>query len=83
MILFIFDYVIENGVGALVAQRLQLLGGLRTDLPLPLVLRSFIGLFFSYVITDMLMGSQLPASARQHALDHFLTVYLHGILAEG
>ena len=65
------------------AQRLQQLGGLRTDLPLPIVLRTFIGLFFSYVITDMLMGTQLPASARLHALDHFLTVYLHGILAVG
>jgi AcrR family transcriptional regulator len=64
-------------------QRFQQIKGLRPDLPLPVILRSFVGLFFSYVITDMLIGSQLPASARQNALDHFVTIYLHGILAEG
>jgi AcrR family transcriptional regulator len=65
------------------AQRLQQLDGLRADLPIPVILRSFVGLFFSYVITDMLIGSQLPAAAKTNSFDYFVDVYLHGILAEG
>ena len=65
------------------AERLQQLDGLRADLPLPIILRSFVGLFFSYVITDMLIGSQLPAAAKTNSFDYFVDVYLHGILAEG
>jgi AcrR family transcriptional regulator len=64
------------------AQRFQQVQGTLRDLPLPVILRSFIGLFFSYVITDLLIGSQLPAAAKTNSLDHFVDIYLHGILAE-
>lgn len=64
------------------AQRFQQVQGILRDLPLPVILRSFIGLFFSYVITDLLIGSQLPAAAKTNSLDHFIDIYLHGILAE-
>lgn len=59
----------------------QVRGPLR-PLPLPVILRAFIGLFLSYVITGLLIGSQLPASARAGAFDHFVDIYLHGILAK-
>ncbi len=65
------------------AERLQQVDDLRADLSPFVIVRSFVGLFFSYVITDILIGSQLPASARESALDHFIDIYLHGILAEG
>ncbi len=64
-------------------QRFQPLTGLRPDLPLPVVLRSFVGVFFSFVITDMLIGKQLPMGTAPEAFDHFVNIYLHGILAEG
>ncbi|HZY40863.1 MAG TPA: hypothetical protein VFF59_02585, partial [Anaerolineae bacterium] len=64
------------------AQRFQQAQGSLRDLPLPVILRSFIGLFFSYVITDLLIGSQLPAAAKTNSFDHFVEIYLHGILAE-
>jgi hypothetical protein len=44
------------------------------------VLRSYLGLFFSYVITDLLIGSQLPSEMRGRAFADFVTIYLHGIL---
>jgi hypothetical protein len=53
------------------------------DIPLPIVLRSFLGLFFSYFITDLLVGSQLPTEMRHHAFDYFVEIFLHGVLAEG
>ena len=50
----------------------------------PLVLlRSFMGLFFSYVITGVMIGPQVSLDMSQNTLDHFIDIYLHGILAEG
>jgi AcrR family transcriptional regulator len=63
-------------------QRFEQVDGLLRPLPLPVILRSFIGLFFSYVMTNRLLGSQLPAAARANAFDHFVDIYLHGILAK-
>jgi len=65
------------------AQRFQSLAGLRPDLPLPVIVRSFIGLFFSYVITDMLIGRQLPMGGAPEVFENFVSIYLHGILVEG
>ncbi len=63
------------------AQRFQQVRGRLRPLPLPVILRAFIGLFFSYVITGLIMDSQLPAAPRAAAFDHFVDIYLHGILA--
>jgi len=65
------------------AQQLEAARGPLRDIPLPIVLRSFLGLFFSYFITDLIMGSQMPAVMRTGAFDHFIDIYLHGVLAEG
>ena len=65
---------------AFASQFQQVRGPLR-DIPLPIVLRAFIGLFFSYFITDLLVGGQLPAEMRVRAFDRFVDIYLHGILA--
>lgn len=52
--------------------------------PIPTVslIRAFIGLFFSYTITDMLIARQLPAEMKDNAVDHMIDIYLHGILKE-
>jgi len=51
--------------------------------PIPVLLRAFLGLFFSYVITDILMGDLMPPDMDKNALDYFADIFLHGILAEG
>lgn len=51
--------------------------------PIPILLRAFLGLFFSYVITDILMGDYMPSYMDRNALDYFVDIFLHGILAEG
>ena len=63
------------------AQQLEAAQGPLRDIPLPIVLRSFLGLFFSYFITDLIMGSQMPEIMKVGAFDHFIDIYLHGILA--
>jgi AcrR family transcriptional regulator len=50
------------------------------DIPLMAVARAFVGLFFSYVMTDIFIGKQLPIKDRQNALDNFIDIYLNGIL---
>lgn len=63
------------------AQRFQAVHGPLREIPLPIILRSFIGLFFSYFITDLLIGNLLPAEMKSGAFDYFIDIYLHGILA--
>lgn len=57
-------------------------GSLRAVPPL-LLLRSFMGFFISYVITGLMIGNQPEPEMYPGALEHFVNIYLHGILAEG
>ena len=65
------------------AQRLQQVRGPLRDIPLPIILRAFLGLFFSFFITDLIFGSQLPPAMKDKSFDYFVDIYLHGILAKG
>jgi AcrR family transcriptional regulator len=53
------------------------------DLPTPLLVRAFIGLFFSYVMTELIMGKHLPSQINENALEQFIDIFLHGIIKEG
>jgi AcrR family transcriptional regulator len=50
-------------------------------IPVPILARSFIGLFFSYVITEIMIGKNLPQEWQDNALDHFVDIYLYGVIA--
>lgn len=64
------------------AQRLTAARGPLRDVPMPVMLRVFLGMFFSYFITEMLIAKQLPVSVTQDTFDCFVDIYLHGVLAE-
>jgi AcrR family transcriptional regulator len=49
--------------------------------PLPILVRSFAGLFFSYYITEQVLPEEARALMGEHALENFVDIYLHGILA--
>jgi AcrR family transcriptional regulator len=49
-------------------------------LPLPLLARSFIGFFFSYYVTALLLPSEARQPDGADALNAFVEIYLHGIL---
>jgi AcrR family transcriptional regulator len=51
-------------------------------IPVPILVRAFIGLFFSYVVTDLLIGKQPLAGAETAAFESFVDIYLHGILED-
>jgi AcrR family transcriptional regulator len=50
------------------------------DFPLPILLRSFVGLFFSYHITGILMRDLPVSTFGENSLDRFVDLYLNGIL---
>jgi AcrR family transcriptional regulator len=52
------------------------------NIPLPIIVRAFIGLFFSYILTEIFLGRHMPPDMQTGALDHFVSIYLHGILLE-
>jgi AcrR family transcriptional regulator len=51
-------------------------------IPVPVLIRAFIGLFFSYVMTELLLGKQPPGGTQDAAFEHFIDIFLHGILKE-
>jgi AcrR family transcriptional regulator len=63
-------------------QRLASLSGALRPIPAPVLLRAFLGMFFSYYITGVLLGPVMPPEMQDDALDHFVEIFLHGILAE-
>jgi len=52
-------------------------------IPAVILIRAFVGLFFSYTITEIIIAEQLPTEGRKGALDYFVDIYLHGILKDG
>jgi AcrR family transcriptional regulator len=50
------------------------------DIPAPIMLRSFVGLFFSYYVTGIMMRDLNGISTDPASLDRFVDLYLYGIL---
>lgn len=61
-------------------QRFQQTPGALRPLPLPVLLRAFVGLFFSYTLTEVLMAGSFPPDYQEDALEGLLDIFLHGIL---
>lgn len=63
-------------------ERLRIIPGRLRPIPLPIMLRAFVGLFFSFYITELMLGDRVPPEFRVNALDYFVDIYLNGILAQ-
>ena len=53
--------------------------GLR-DIPVPIILRAFLGFFYSYIMIEVMLGESLMPELRQDALEHSIDIFLHGIV---
>lgn len=68
-----------------IAQRMGALQGELRSIPPFVLVRAFMGMFFSYYITEILIARSLPPELRKlntNAIDHFADIFLHGILIE-
>jgi AcrR family transcriptional regulator len=64
--------------------RLNLVRGPLRPIPAPVLLRAFIGLFFSYYMTErLIVERQPPKHPHNYDFAYFVEIYLHGVLAEG
>jgi AcrR family transcriptional regulator len=50
------------------------------EIPRPILVRAFIGLFFSFIMTEILIGQFTPPDMSENTLDYFIDIYLHGVL---
>jgi AcrR family transcriptional regulator len=64
------------------AQRIQGMDDDLRQIPPFILVRAFLGMFFSYYITDILIGQAMPPGMRANALDHFVDIFLHGVLVK-
>lgn len=61
-------------------QRVQSPSGSVRPIQPAIILRAFLGMFFSYYIMEMMAGNVMPPEMREDSLDTFVDIFLHGIL---
>jgi AcrR family transcriptional regulator len=64
-----------------VVQRFQNSGDELRVIPPIALFRAFLGLFFSYFMTEMLLVNAPVSVTSPDHLDHFVEIFLHGVLA--
>ncbi len=52
------------------------------SIPVTVLSRALLGLFFAYLMTDRFSGIPLQTGFDQNAFDYFADAYLHGVLAK-
>jgi AcrR family transcriptional regulator len=50
------------------------------DIPPFILMRTFMGLFFSYYISEIMLAQEAPQDFHINAMDHLIDIFLHGIL---
>jgi AcrR family transcriptional regulator len=53
------------------------------DIPVPIILRAFLGLFFSYVITELLLSPEIARQFPEDTMDRLVDILLYGVMQEG
>jgi AcrR family transcriptional regulator len=48
-------------------------------IPIELMMRAFLGMFFSYYITQIMLAGLMPAGMQKDALNSFVDIFLNGI----
>ena len=67
---------------ALITPFTEKAGRLRS-IPMPVVIRAFLGLIFSYFMSRLVLEGGIASESEEKARTHFVDIFLHGILAEG
>jgi AcrR family transcriptional regulator len=67
-----------RGIG--IVDRLINAEGSIRSIPTPMLIRTFIGLFFSYYLAESIFESVAPIEFQENAMDYYVDIFLHGIL---
>ena len=77
---------VPNMLNHVLPQVLPLIGNFNKNkfrsIPPFVFFRAFLGLFFSYYITELLLANTPAAILTANSLDHFIEIFLHGVMAD-
>jgi AcrR family transcriptional regulator len=62
-----------------IAGRVAVFQDASRSIPAPLLMRAFLGMFFSFFLTELLLKNLLPVEMQAGALDVFVDIFLNGI----
>jgi TetR/AcrR family transcriptional regulator of autoinduction and epiphytic fitness len=74
----VFAETLPRGIG--IVERIANAEGYLRPIPTPMLIRTFIGLFFSYYLTESIFGKVAPPEFQKDAMDYYVDIFLHGIL---
>jgi AcrR family transcriptional regulator len=63
-------------------QRFQVSQERMRPIPPFILFRAFLGLFFSFYMTEFLLAGTPAAAMQDNALDHFVDIFLHGVMID-
>jgi AcrR family transcriptional regulator len=69
----IFPKIMEIGT------RFNRFNGQVRPIPIPLLMRAFLGMFFSYYITEIMLAGLMPSGTQEESLDTFADIFLNGV----
>jgi AcrR family transcriptional regulator len=52
------------------------------SIPPAILFRAFLGLFFSFYMTEFILAGTPAAAMQENALDHFVDIFLHGVMVD-
>ena len=76
----IFLETFPRGIG--IVERLASAEGNIRPIPAPMLIRTFIGLFFSYYLAESIFENVAPTEFQENAMDYYVDIFLHGILED-
>jgi AcrR family transcriptional regulator len=74
----IFNETLPRGIG--IVEQISSKEGILRPIPTPILIRTFIGLFFSYYLAESIFGQVAPPEFQQDAMEYYVDIFLHGIL---
>jgi AcrR family transcriptional regulator len=74
----VFTETLPQGIG--IVERLVNAEGNIRPIPTQMLIRTFIGLFFSYYLADSIFKNVAPIEFQEKAMDYYVDIFLHGIL---
>jgi len=74
----IFMETFPRGIG--IVERLVNAEGNIRPIPAPMLVRTFVSLFFSYYLAESIFENVAPVEFQENAMDYYVDIFLHGIL---